>query len=112
MGATPFQWNPVAPDVKRQRYPSMDGKSMKKPAFTLAFGCCWLFLDDEMARKESNSIYKCLIIKDNPDYIIDSCPHSCPLEDGECAWTVALVPGGNGGWQIAERGPTGIVHQT
>jgi hypothetical protein len=32
-----------------------------------------------MARKESNSIYKCLIIKDNSDYIIDSCPHSCPL---------------------------------
>jgi hypothetical protein len=31
-----------------------------------------------MARKESNSIHKYLIIKDIMKFIIDSCPHSCP----------------------------------
>jgi hypothetical protein len=26
----------------------MDNKPMKKPAITLALGCCWMILDDEM----------------------------------------------------------------
>jgi len=42
----------LPPDVKRRDCPSVDDKSMKKPAFTLAFGCCWLFLDDEMVDAE------------------------------------------------------------
>jgi hypothetical protein len=26
----------------------MDNNPMKKPAITLALGCCWMILDDEM----------------------------------------------------------------
>ena len=42
----------LPPDAKRRDCPSVDDKSMKKPAFTLTFGCCWLFLDDEMVDAE------------------------------------------------------------
>ncbi len=38
----------LAPDVNGPCCHLLDTKTIKNPAVTQAFGCCWILLDDEM----------------------------------------------------------------
>jgi hypothetical protein len=56
----------------------MDYKPMKKPAFTLAFGCCWMILDDELVEAAGVEPASENVVSKEPTYLVTFMRRSYP----------------------------------